>query len=146
MCCILGVLSMLMSTAFNFSHPKRFQASLITFCAIFYIFKYIQNNLYFLNVQSTCSKSCTLWYKEVSTFFNELVSMNVKDNEYIASRVTLEMMQKDFGRKQTWPNASVISRLAWSNCGKPLKICKQCPSEVSKQASHIQVYTFFWSP
>jgi hypothetical protein len=38
--------------------------------------------------------------------------MNIKDNEYIASRVTLEMTQKDFGRKQTWPNASVIPGLA----------------------------------
>jgi len=72
--------------------------------------------------------------------------MNIKDNEYIASRVTLEMMQKGFRRKQTWPNASVIPGLACSDCGKPLKICKQCPSKVSKQAPHIQVYTFFSSP
>jgi len=61
LCCIFGVLSILMSTAFNFWHPNRFQASLITtFFVIFDILKYIQNNLYFLNVQSTCSKSCTL--------------------------------------------------------------------------------------
>jgi hypothetical protein len=45
-------------------------------------------------------------------FFYELVSMNIKDNEYTASRVTLEMMQKSFGRKQTWPNASAIPGLA----------------------------------
>jgi len=38
--------------------------------------------------------------------------MNIKDNEYIASRVTLEMMQKGFGRKQTEPNVSVIPGLA----------------------------------
>jgi hypothetical protein len=31
----------------------------------------------------------------------ELVSMNIKDMEYIASRVTLEIMQRGFGRKQT---------------------------------------------
>jgi hypothetical protein len=38
--------------------------------------------------------------------------MNITDNEYIASRVTLEMMQKGFGRKQTWPNPSVIPGFA----------------------------------
>jgi len=52
-----------MSTAFNLWHPNRFQASLIsTFFVIFYILKYIHNNLYFLNVQSSCSKSCMLWF------------------------------------------------------------------------------------
>jgi hypothetical protein len=30
----------------------------------------------------------------------------------VASMVTLEMMEKGFGRKQTWPNASVIPGLA----------------------------------
>jgi len=45
-------------------------------------------------------------------FFYELVSKNITDNEYITSRVTLEMMRKGFGRKQTRPNVSVIPGFA----------------------------------
>jgi hypothetical protein len=50
-------------------------------------------------------------------FFYELVSINIKDNEYIASRVTHEMIQKGFGRKQTWPNEVLSQDLPEATVG-----------------------------
>jgi hypothetical protein len=47
----------------------------------------------------------------MSQLFYELVSINNKDNEYTASRVTHEMIMKGFGRKQPWPNEVLSQNL-----------------------------------